>query len=135
VLDGADHRPGDQIAVTVEVLGGAVHHQVDTDLARPEVDRRGKGAVDHRHQVVRLGKGRCRLQITNLHQRVGDRLEEHQPGLGTQRSLPVRRALRVGQVDSAVRDAQPRGILVEKRLGTTVERPLRQQMPTAADEG
>ena len=52
LLGRADHRAGDDVAVPVEVLGGTVDHQVDADLARPEVDRRGEGTVDHRDQIV-----------------------------------------------------------------------------------
>src|ERR687898_701884 len=43
---GPGYRAGNDVAVAVEVLGGAGNDDVGSMLERPEVERAGKGGVD-----------------------------------------------------------------------------------------
>ena len=52
--DARQHPAGD-VAVTVEVLRGALHRQVDAQGQRLLIDRTGEGIVDARQHVRRRG--------------------------------------------------------------------------------
>ena len=52
----SDQCPGNEITMPIEVFGAAVDRQVEAPLRRAEVNRTGKGIVDHRHQVVPAGE-------------------------------------------------------------------------------
>jgi hypothetical protein len=97
-------HPGRHVGVAVEVLGRAVPDQVDAEVRRPLVDRRGEGVVGEGQHVVRAGQLRDGAQVGDLQQRIARRLHQDQAGLRRQRRLE---RLRVGLVDQAGRHAQP----------------------------
>ena len=65
-----DHGTGNQVAVSVQILGAAVQNQVEAHLDRAEVDRRGEGVVDHRDEPVGPGEVHDGAVIGDLQQRV-----------------------------------------------------------------
>ena len=79
-----------QIAVgAAERLGAAGQHHVDAlrEQRRGEGPRRGDGRIDDQPQLRRSGAGGAhqgheRGHVLRAHQRVGERLGEHEPGLG-----------------------------------------------------
>ena len=72
------HDAGEHVAVTAEVLGGAVHHDVDAEVEWPLAHRRRKGVVadDERPGVV--AEGRELLQVRDVEERVRRCLEPQQ---------------------------------------------------------
>src|SRR3984885_7202294 len=65
------HRPGDEIGVAVQVLGGAVQRYVKSGRNGQVVDRAGEGVVDDRYQAVCAREFNHRLKIGHLEQRIG----------------------------------------------------------------
>ena len=53
-----DHRAADDVAVTIQVLGGGMHDHVGAERQRLLPDRRQKGVVDHRPARPRRGPRR-----------------------------------------------------------------------------
>ncbi len=58
VIDPGHHRPGEDVAVPVQVLGGGMDHQVGAEIDRTGMDGRGHRAVGH--QAGAGAGGRCR---------------------------------------------------------------------------
>ena len=46
-LLGTHQHAGHDVGVSVQVLGGAVQSQIESEVEGPKVDRAGEGRVDH----------------------------------------------------------------------------------------
>lgn len=62
------HGAADDVAVAVEILGGAVHHDVGAQLERLRHGGGGKGVVHHELAAVGVGDFRDLGQILHRHQ-------------------------------------------------------------------
>jgi hypothetical protein len=69
-VGAAHHGPGHQVRVAAQVLGSAVHAQIETVRQRPEVHRAGEGVVDDREQAFVAGEVGDLIQQPDPHQRV-----------------------------------------------------------------
>jgi hypothetical protein len=105
--------------------------QVETNLLGAEVNRSGKGIIDHRNQIVVSGKSCDASQVAYFHQGIGDRLDVDHTGLRTKRGGP---GIRRTQVDRAVGDAEPRRVMIEEALGASVEGLLGEKVLAVTDE-
>ncbi len=113
----AGHDPGGEVAVAVEVLRRAVQREVEAELSGPEVDGARERVVDHRDEAVLPGEGDDRLQVRDLHERVGDGLDVDGPGVGAQLRPPVGGVL---AVDEGVVDAQAGQLVGDEGAGAAV---------------
>ena len=73
------HRPRRDVAVPVEVLRRAVHHEIDAERQRLLVDRAGERVVEHRHDPAGAARGGDRADVDAAQGRVDRRLEPQQP--------------------------------------------------------
>ena len=60
--------------MAVEVLGGAVDHQIVAEFERALVIGRGEGVVGDRQRAARVGDFRRGAQVGQVHRRIGRRL-------------------------------------------------------------
>src|SRR5581483_349715 len=65
------HDPGDQIRMSGEVFRSGMHYEIDSELRRFAIDRSGKSAVDHGHEIVFPGDVYDFLKIDNPSQWIG----------------------------------------------------------------
>ena len=79
-LGRAQHRPGQEVVVAAQVLGGRVHDHVHSPLERPLVVRGREGGVDDRLHAVPPADGREPLQVEDAVVRIGGRLAHQHPG-------------------------------------------------------
>jgi len=110
---------GEYIAVAVEILGRALHDQIDAHFERPLIDRARKRVVDHAHHATcPAGRGHA-ADVYASQMRVGRRLEPHQT-----RAVPNQRPGLPELVyrDEARADAEPRQQLVQQMERAAVHR-------------
>src|ERR1700683_997152 len=119
------HRPGDEIGVAVQVLGGAVQRYVKSGRNGQVVDRAGEGVVDDRYQAVCAREFNHRLKIGHLEQRIGHGLDVDGARVGAQLLGP--RIAPVG-IDEIVADAESSELAGEKVMRAAVQAVLRQQV-------
>ena len=85
VLGVARHQdPADAIAMSVQVLGGGVHHDVGPQLEGPLEIGGHEGVVHHHHGACGASGRRESLEIRDPQQRVRGRFEEQHRGPGVQ---------------------------------------------------
>ena len=65
-----DHGAGDNIRMTVKILGAAMQRQIESPFRRSKVDGAGKGVVDHQNDAAFLGKTRNACHIRHPQRRV-----------------------------------------------------------------
>ena len=73
-------RPGGDIAVAVEILRGAVHHDVDAERQRLLIDGARERVVEDRQNAVRAARGGHRRDVDAAERRIDRRLEPHESG-------------------------------------------------------
>ena len=66
--------------MAVEILGRALHHQVDAQCQRLLIHRAGKGVVDDRQDAVRAARAAQPLDVDAPQRRIDRRLEPHHAG-------------------------------------------------------
>jgi hypothetical protein len=79
-LSPAGDKPGQQVVMPAQVLGGRVHHQVDAPLQRAGVDRGCQGRVDHGDCPVLFADFRKPFQVQDAQVGVGWRFGKEHPG-------------------------------------------------------
>ncbi len=95
----ARHDAADHVRVPVQVLGGAVDHEVRAVLQWPEVDRRSERRIDDHRDTPFPAERRDGLRVEHPHEGVGRRLDEYRArGLADQLS-PVPRVVRARERD------------------------------------
>ena len=87
-----------------QVLGGAVHDQINAKIEWVLVVWCGEGAVDHGAQAVAVGNRNDLFQVNNIEIRIGRRFRKQQPRVGLHCSLD---SLRVTRWDHGDLDTQP----------------------------
>jgi hypothetical protein len=97
IAAGGQHRPGQHVAVAVEVLGGGVDHQVGAQLQGPGVHRGRHRVVDRHPHPGGVGQRADGGQIGDLPHRVGRRLDPDQAGAALADGRP--QGVQVGGVD------------------------------------
>ncbi len=116
----ADHRnAADYIGVAVEVLGGGVHHDVETQLQRALDPGAGEGVVGHAEDAPGLADAGDGTEVGQAQQRVARGFDPDHPRVVLQRGFECRQ---VGQVDEA--EAMPGAALahfVEQAEGAAVQ--------------
>ena len=131
-LATAHQRAGDQVAVAVQVLGGAVHYQIKSPPQRLEGERRGEGVVDDGDQPSGTRKRGGRRQVHHAHQRVGHRLDVEGARPRPQRALPGRRIVAGHE---GVLDSQAGQIMRDQIVSAAVETVLGEQVIAGAQRG
>jgi hypothetical protein len=76
---GADHDASQSVAVSVEEFRGGVDHHVGAEFDRTLKIWRHESVVDHDLDAVPVAEFGDGAEIAKLHQRVGWRLQKHQP--------------------------------------------------------
>jgi hypothetical protein len=71
-------RPGRHVGMAIQVLGRAVHHDVDAEPNRLLVQRGGEGVVDHGDDAARAAGARHGRNVHAAQRRVDRRLEPHE---------------------------------------------------------
>jgi hypothetical protein len=89
VVAHGDDDAADAVAVAVEVLGGAVGHQVGAELDRTLNVGARERVVDDEPGVVVVGEIRRGAQVGDPHDRVGRRLDEQHPRRRLHRPLDL----------------------------------------------
>ena len=84
-------------ALTVDMLGRAVHHHVRAQFQRVLVERRGEHVVDHEGRAVSLRDRRDAPDVDQLQRGIGGRFAEEEHGVGPHRGLPRVEVLAVHQ--------------------------------------
>ena len=113
-------RAGNDVGVSVQVLGGRVQNQVGAEPDRPAEHGRGHRRVDRQQRAGRMGDARHLGDVGDRPQRVGGRLDPDEPRLpGADGSL------------------QGRGVagIDEGRLDAVARRVLHQPLPQAPVHG
>ncbi|MNC17917.1 hypothetical protein D3C75_658090 [compost metagenome] len=77
---GRHHHTAGEVGVATDVLAGRVHHQVHAQGDRALVPRRAEGVVDAGEDALGLGQVAHRLDVDQVQQRVGRRLDPDQLG-------------------------------------------------------
>ncbi len=100
------HHPADTIAVTIEILRRAVHHDIRTQLQRTLQVRRHERIVDDDPSTPAMRDLRDATDIRNRHHRVRRRLDEHHlcirpHGLLERRQI---RRIHIRELDAVVPD-------------------------------
>ena len=113
-------RAGNDVGVSVQVLGGRVQDHVGTEPDRPAEHGRGYGRVDRQQRAGRMGDARYLGDVGDRPQRVGGSLDPDEPG-----------------VPGAGGSLQGRGVagIDEGRLDAVARRILRQPLPQAPVHG
>lgn len=102
-LASARNHSTDNIAMSIQVLCGAVYHEIVAPTHRLEQGRGQQGAINHAIQRMFTSKRYQSVVISNLQQRIRGRLGPHELGV---RPDEARELLRVGTgVEEIVRDA------------------------------
>ncbi len=117
-LVGGDHRAADAVAVTVEVLGRRVQHQIGTPLEGSLEAGCREGVVDDGQQSPSPGDPGRGAQVGQGQDRIRRRLQEQHPGAIVDRRADRRR---VGGVDPG--DLQSAGACqpLEQPVGPAVD--------------
>jgi len=75
-----DEDAADRVAVSAQVFGQAVHHDIDAVLDRPQQRRRRSCVIDDHGYATRVGNLGDARQIGDRQLRIADRLQEHSLG-------------------------------------------------------
>src|SRR5262249_53067125 len=110
----ANYGARGNVVVSVQILRTAVKRKVKADLGRTEIDRTGEGIIDHRDQAVSASKPYHRLQVADLKQGVGHRLDIDR--LRRRRELFLPR-IRIVSVDPINGNAEQRTLLSQETMG------------------
>ena len=129
---GADHGPGHDVGVTIQILGAAVQGQVESPFQGPEIDRGGEGVVDDRDQAVLPSEAGQGFQVGHLHQGIGDGFQVEDPGVGFQGSPP---GLGVVARDEVEAQAQAHQFPGDQSVSAPVETVLSQQVIAGLQAG
>src|SRR5450759_3146200 len=78
---GADHDTSQSVAVSVEEFRGGVDHHVGAEFDRALEIRRHESVVGDDFDAVPVAEFADGTEVAELHQRVGRRLQKHQPGV------------------------------------------------------
>ena len=113
-----DEGAADDVGVPAAVLRGGVDDDVGAEGQRLLEVRRGEGVVDDEQRAGLVGDRGERLDVADVEQRVGGRLDPHQPG----RTRPDRgpHRVEVGHRRRAVLEAPALLDLVEQPEGAAV---------------
>ena len=95
VVAHGDDDAADAVAVTVEVLRGAVRDQIGAELDRPLDVRARERVVDDQPRIVTVGEIGRRSKVGDAHHRIGRGFDEQHPGRGRHRALDVVEVRRV----------------------------------------
>jgi len=128
----ADDRAGHDVAMAVEVFGGAVEDEIETDLQGPEIDGCREGGVDEGEQAMAPGESHDGFEIGDLHQGIGDRLDVDHTGLGPYQLVP---AFGVLGIECGRLDAQAGQVFVDEGLGAAIDVLVSQEVIAATDDG
>jgi len=123
---------GDNVAVAVEILGGAGDHHIGPVLDRPEVEGTGEGGVDQQGQALFLRHVRDRTQVDHPHQRIGGGFHEDGPGCLAHSLAPVARL--VG-IDVGHLDPEAGQLFIEQVLGSAIDPAAGDQVVARAEHG
>ena len=93
---GADYDASQSVAVSVEEFRGRVDHHVGAEFDRTLKIWRHESVVDHDLDAVPVAEFADGAEIAELHQRIGRRLQKHQPGVLLECPLHV---VDVGSID------------------------------------
>src|SRR5690606_32265855 len=88
LVDGrvaGDHGAADDVGVTADVLGGAVHDDVGAEVERALEGGREEGVVDREQHAASPAQRRDGGDVGELEHRVGGGLEPGEPGRGGDR--------------------------------------------------
>ena len=102
-LRSRQHAAGD-VAVAVQVLGAALHRQIDAHRQHRLIDRARKGVVDRRQDAGLLARRRDRADVDAAQRRIDRRLEPDDLRLRTDHRSDVRELV---DRDEAMGDAEP----------------------------
>src|SRR5260370_29923653 len=91
------HRAGDDVRMSVEVLGGAVERKIKAQSDRAEVQRRCESIVDHRNQPMVLRKSEYCLEVPHLQQWIGDGFDVKSPRVRSNVATPLRGVVEVNE--------------------------------------
>ena len=119
IVAGRHDHAADHVGMAVQVLGGRMHDEVETQLDGALHPGRGEGVVAACDQAMALADFGDRLQVDQLEQGVGRRLQPDQLGLRQHRRF---HGLGVGHVDEA--EAQTGGLaahVLEQAVAAAVE--------------
>ncbi len=83
----ADHQSGRHVAVSAEILGGAMHDEVDTVLKGPLINRRGERVIHARDDATIAGERGDSPEIRECQRWIRWSLHVDHPRLGPQRRL------------------------------------------------
>lgn len=113
----ARHHPGDDVAVTAQVFGAAVHDDVDAKLERAQQIGGEEGVVTHSNGAHLAGRFHHHPRIHHLEGGVGQGFEQYHLGGGADVGQQILIALVGGDLDAGAAEG-----LLEKRIGAAVER-------------
>ena len=116
-LTRADHHAQGQVAVAADQLCHRMH-----DEGRPQLDRpaqeRGERVVHHQGHAGPAGNPGGRFQVRDSQQRVGDGLDEHQPG---SRRDQLFQRLGAGRIEAVVGHPEPDELSGHERRALAVQ--------------
>ena len=133
------HGTTDHVTVTVEVLGGRMHHEVGAQRDGTLPGRRQEGVVDSDQRACGMGTLRQRRDVGDAQQRIAGGLDPHQRcGLG-ERGFKCLAISKAHKVDLQFAAPLPGG---KQTVGAAIAvvrgydaGALRQQMPDHCDGG
>lgn len=127
----AEKRPAKGIAMTIDVLGQRVEHDVRPVLKRSLERGRGEGAVDCNRYAARVSAlGNCR-DVEDAAQRIDRRLEENKPGPLGDRGIEI---LWIAQIDRDDLDAEARDRLFDHGKRVRIKRLVDNEFITLGQE-
>src|SRR5712675_478375 len=119
---------GDDIGMSVEVLGAAMQRQVEANFRGTKIYWTRESIVDDRDEAILGGEVHRGPQIADLEQGIRHRLDVDSFGVRANRLAP---GCRLVAVDKIHRHPVARKFLHEEIVGAAVNAVLREQMPTA----
>src|ERR1700674_4380413 len=115
---GADYDTSESIAVSVEKFRGGVDDHVGAKLDRTLEIWRHESVVDDDLNALPVAKFADGAKIAELHQRIGRRLQKHQPGVLLERALNI---VDVGCIDVSECKTKVNEDLIEQTRRPAVE--------------
>lgn len=122
-LSSARHHPADNIAVAVQVLCCAVHHQIISMAHRLEKCRRQQCTINHRVQRILARKRNQSIMIGNLKEGICSCLGPHEFGVWPHQTRELL-LVQVG-VKEVVRDAIASQVMRDKAICSTWKKSIK----------
>ncbi len=116
---------GDQIGMTVQVLGGAVEAEIEAHGQWLEVDRGGEGVVYDTGQLVLAREADDVFEARDPHEWVPDAFDEEHLRIRGERRWPI---VRTAGIHQGMKQPEPLDLSGDVLEGSTVELSSRDQM-------